>query len=66
MKYLAEEKGEQWPGWLRRIRWDKSKFIRRSLKPFFFFVDALGYGDFLHATLEKSASKRSAHGPSDR
>jgi hypothetical protein len=23
------------------------------LKPFFFFVDAAGYGDFLHATLRK-------------
>lgn len=51
MKYLVEEKGSNWPAELRRIRWDRSKFIRRSLKPFFFFVDSLGYGDFLHATL---------------
>jgi len=53
MKYLAEEKGRHWPGWLRKIRWEKSKFIRRSLKPFFFFVDSLGFGDFIHATLRK-------------
>ena len=63
MKYLAEEKGEEWPGWFHRIRWDKSKFIRRSLKPFFFFVDALGYGDFLHATLSK---KREAERGKDK
>jgi SAM-dependent methyltransferase len=53
MKYLAEERGAKWPPWLRRVRWERSKFIRRSLKPFFFFVDMLGYGDFLHATLKK-------------
>jgi hypothetical protein len=28
-------------------------FIRRMLKPCFFFVDKLGFGDFLHATLRK-------------
>jgi len=53
MRYLLEEKGERYPSWLRSIRWDRSKLIRRALKPFFFFVDSLGYGDFLHATLRK-------------
>jgi hypothetical protein len=53
MKYLLEEKGERYPGWLRRIRWNRSKLIRRTLKPFFFFVDSPGYGDFLRATLRK-------------
>ena len=48
-----EEGGRRWPGWLRRIRWERSKFVRRALKPLFFFVDAAGYGDFLHATLRK-------------
>ena len=53
MKYLAEEKGQRWPQWLKRIPWDRSKLIRRMLKPFFFLVDKLGFGDFLHATLRK-------------
>ena len=53
IKYLVEEKGEGWPQWLKRIRWDRSKFIRRVLKPFFFVVDRSGFGDFLHATLRK-------------
>ncbi|HVO95801.1 MAG TPA: class I SAM-dependent methyltransferase, partial [Terriglobales bacterium] len=53
MKYLGDEKGRHWPAWLRGIRWNRNKFIRRSLKPFFFIVDGLGYGDFLHATLVK-------------
>ena len=53
MKYLAEEKGEQWPSWLRRTRWDRNKLIRRMLKPFLFVVDRCGFGDFLHATLRK-------------
>ena len=56
MKYLAEEKSKQWPVWLHRIRWDRSKFIRRALKPFFFFIDLLGCGDFLHATLRKKGN----------
>ena len=54
MKYLAEEKAQQWPQWLRRIRWDRSKLVRRMLKPCFFVVDKLGFGDFLHATLRKT------------
>jgi hypothetical protein len=60
MKYLAEEKGE-WPQWLRRIRWERSKPIRRILKPFFLVVDKLGLGDFLHATLQVALWK-SANG----
>ena len=53
MKYLAAAKGQHWPPWLRRIRWDRSKPLRRILKPFFFAVDRFGFGDFLHATLRK-------------
>jgi SAM-dependent methyltransferase len=53
VKYFFEERGKDWPRWLRDIRWERSKSIRRSLKPFFFVVDRLGYGDFLHATLRK-------------
>jgi len=53
MKYLAEEKANSWPKTLRRIRWERNRFIRRAFKPFFFFVDSLGFGDFLHATLRK-------------
>ena len=60
MNYLIEEKGRHWPAWLKGIRWERNKFIRRSLKPFFFFVDALGYGDFLHATLIKKGMKAKA------
>lgn len=52
--YLVEEKGERWPDWVRRIDWVRSKFIRRSLKPTFFFVDLAGYGDVMHATLRKA------------
>jgi len=53
MKYLAEETADRWPQWVQGIPWERSKLIRRTLKPFFYFVDALGYGDFLHATLGK-------------
>jgi SAM-dependent methyltransferase len=58
MKYLLEEKGDEYPAWLRKIRWERSKFIRRSLKPFFFIVDSLGYGDFLNATLRKKRDEQ--------
>lgn len=57
MKYLAHDKGDYWPRWMRRIRWERSKAVRRALKPFFFFVDGLGFGDFLHATLEKKGER---------
>jgi SAM-dependent methyltransferase len=53
VKYFFEEKGKHWPSWIRGIRWEKNKFIRRALKPFFFVVDSMGYGDFLNATLRK-------------
>lgn len=53
VKYYFEEKGRHWPAWIRNIRWDRSKFFRRALKPFFFAIDSFGYGDFLHATLKK-------------
>ena len=53
IKYLLEEEGEKFPAWMEKLKWDRSKFIRRVLKPPFFVVDALGYGDFLHATLWK-------------
>lgn len=53
MRYLADARGERWPDWLRNVRWERSKLIRRLLKPLFFLIDSLGYGDFLHATLRK-------------
>ena len=53
VKYFFEENGRHWPAWIRGMRWEGSKPIRRALKPFFFVVDGLGYGDFLHATLKK-------------
>ncbi|MDH3444211.1 MAG: methyltransferase domain-containing protein, partial [Deltaproteobacteria bacterium] len=53
LKYYFETKGRFSPQWLRRIPWERSKLIRRALKPFFFFIDASGYGDCLHATLRK-------------
>lgn len=53
IKYLLEEEGDRFPAWMEKLKWDRSKFIRRVLKPPFFVVDALGYGDFLHATLRK-------------
>ena len=56
VKYYFEEKGRRWPSWFREIQWERSKFIRRALKPFFFAVDSLGYGDFLHATLQKKTN----------
>lgn len=51
-----EEGGRRWPVWIRRIHWERSKFVRRALKPLFFFVDVAGYGDVLHATLRKKPS----------
>ena len=56
VEYYFEEKGRRWPAWFREIQWERSKFIRRALKPFFFAVDSLGYGDFLHATLQKKTN----------
>lgn len=53
LNYLMRDKGTGWPREIRRIRWERSKLLRRALKPVFFFVDILGYGDFLHATLQK-------------
>ena len=56
IKYFFEEKGKGWPRWLRGVRWDRSKLLRRSLKPFFFLFDKAGYGDFLHVTLRKKTA----------
>jgi hypothetical protein len=59
--YVASShgRGENWPAWFQKIRWDRSKAIRRLLKPLFFLVNALGYGDFMHATLRKSTQAQS-------
>ncbi|PYJ66372.1 MAG: class I SAM-dependent methyltransferase [Deltaproteobacteria bacterium] len=57
VRYFFEERGKHWPNWLRRIRWDQSKFIRRVLKPCFLIIDGSGYGDFLHATLRKKTAR---------
>jgi len=62
MSYFFEEKGKNWPRAIGKIDWVKSKAIRRALKPLFFFVDGLGYGDFLHATLRKRKSPIIARG----
>jgi hypothetical protein len=60
---FLEEEAEKWPGWIRKINWEKSKFIRRALKPFFFVVDSFGFGDFLHAVLRKTATGRFTFAP---
>jgi hypothetical protein len=63
LRYFFEEDGVSWPCWLRNVRWDRSKALRRLLKPGFLVVDSLGYGDFLHAVLRISPCKpRDQHG----
>jgi len=54
MKYLSEQKDEQWPPSLRSICWDRNQPIRRILNPILFSVYKLGFGGFLHATLRKT------------
>ena len=53
LNYYFEISGTGWPAALRSINWARSKFLRRAMKPLFFFIDGLGYGDFMHATLRK-------------
>jgi len=55
VKYYLEETGDRFPYWLRRINWPSNKVIRRTLKPFFFFIDRVCFGDVLQATLRKIA-----------
>lgn len=55
VKYYLEETGDRYPYWLRRINWPSNKMIRRTLKPFFFFIDRVCFGDVLQATLRKIA-----------
>jgi len=55
VKYYLEETGDRCPYWLRRINWPSNKMIRRTLKPFFFFIDRVCFGDVLQATLRKIA-----------
>ena len=54
VKWYLEEKGDGWPQWLRRINWPSNKLIRRTLKPFFFLVDLLRFGDVMAAILKKA------------
>ena len=54
VQYFLEEKGRDWPAWLHRIDWPRNKLIRRTLKPFFFLVDMVGFGDVMMATLKKT------------
>ncbi len=54
--YFLQERGKDWPRWIKKIDWPRNKAMRRALKPFFFCVDAAGFGDFLHATLKKKPS----------
>lgn len=53
MKYLLEEKGKHWPKWMQRMNWPGNKLIRRTLKPFFYLVDQLRFGDVMWAVLER-------------
>ena len=53
VKYYLDDKGDRWPRWLREINWPSNKMIRRTLKPFFFFIDRVCFGDVLQATLRK-------------
>ena len=55
VKYYLEETGDRCPYRLRRINWPSNKMIRRTLKPFFFFIDRVCFGDVLQATLRKIA-----------
>ena len=55
VKYYLEETGDRYPYWLRRINWPSNKMIRRTLKPFFFLIDRVCFGDVLQATLRKIA-----------
>lgn len=54
VKYFLEENGRHSPQWLHRIDWPRNKLIRRSLKPFFFLVDIVRFGDVMTAILRKS------------
>lgn len=54
LKYYFDENASRYPAWLVNFPWQRSKAFRRVLKPWFFFVDRLGYGDFLHATLGRA------------
>lgn len=54
LRYFFDENAGDYPAWLVNFPWQRSKPMRRMLKPLLFFVDRLGYGDFLHATLRKS------------
>lgn len=53
VKYFLEEKGRHWPGCIRQIDWPRNKLIRRTLKPFFFLVDVVGFGDVMMAILRR-------------
>jgi len=54
MQYLIDEKGDALPGWVKKVDWVHSRAIRRTLKPFFFLVDILGWGDVMHSDLMKA------------
>lgn len=53
VRLYFDGRGRAWPAWIRNIPWERSKAIRRSLRPFFRIVDAAGFGDFFHAVLRK-------------
>jgi len=53
LRYFFDDRADGYPSWLVNFPWHRSKGLRRALKPLFFFIDGLGYGDFLHATLRK-------------
>lgn len=53
LRYFFDDDRGGYPRWLVDFPWHRSKGFRRALKPLFFFIDRLGYGDFLHARLRK-------------
>ena len=59
VRYYLEEKGDHWPQGLRRVNWSGNKWIRGTLKPFFFLIDGLRLGDVMEATIKKSSSRPS-------
>lgn len=54
MGYWLEEERPFIPRWLRNLDWPHNRLIRRTLRPFFFFVDLVRWGDVMAVTLGKA------------
>lgn len=61
VKYHLEEQGKQWPRWVHGINWPSNKLIRRALKPLFFLLDRLRFGDVILALLQKAVTSGSSN-----